>query len=132
MQKKSLKMTSVENDPMFNGKKREFSILAVKIKFYLAIMFFSASLSANFKDSLPVNDQVELDLSNPDKLAENKCKAMNLHAMNLLTVMTAEDDFMLIIVESVESKEWPNRLAYALWEKLLRKFKPSDQVAEAE
>ncbi len=28
----------------------------------------------SFKDSLPANEQVELDLNNPDELAKNKCK----------------------------------------------------------
>ena len=47
-------------------------MFAAKAKSYLAIKFLSASLSVNFKDSLPVNDQVELDLSKPAKLAKNK------------------------------------------------------------
>ncbi len=34
--------------------------------------------------------------------------------------------------KSVKSKEWPDVLAYFLWEKLIKKFKPSDQVAKAE
>ncbi len=80
-------------------------MFAAKAKSYLAIKFLSASLSVNFKDSLPVNDQVELDLSKPDKLAKNKCKVLNLHGMNLLTVMMAETDLMLMIAESVKSKE---------------------------
>ncbi len=37
-----------------------------------------------------------------------------------------------MMVESVKSKEWPNRLSNVLWEKLLRKFKLSDQVVKAE
>ncbi len=53
---------------------------------------------------------------------------MNFHAMNLSTVMMAENDLMLLMVESVKSKEWPNGLAYVLWEKLIKKFKPSDKV----
>jgi hypothetical protein len=57
---------------------------------------------------------------------------MNLHAMNLLTIMMAANDLMLVMVESVKSKEWPNGLAYILWEKLIKKFKLSDQVAKAE
>jgi hypothetical protein len=32
----------------------------------------------------------------------------------------------------MKSKEWPNGLAYLLWEKLIKKLKPSDQVAKAE
>ena len=75
---------------------------------------------------------MELDLNKPEELAKNKCKAMNLHAMNLLTVMMAENDLMLMMVESAKSKGWPDGLAYILWEKLLKKFKPFDQVAKAE
>jgi hypothetical protein len=56
---------------------------------------------------LPANEQVELDLNKPNELAKSKYKAMNLHTMNLLTVMMAENDLMLMMVESVESKEWP-------------------------
>ncbi len=39
---------------------------------------------------------------------------------------------MLMMVESVKNKEWPSGLAYVLWEKLIKKFKPSDQVAKAD
>jgi hypothetical protein len=77
---------------------------------------------------LPANEQVELDLNKPNELAKNICKEMNFHAMNLSTVMMAENDLMLLMVESVKSKEWPNGLAYVLWEKLIKKFKPSDKV----
>jgi hypothetical protein len=50
---------------------------------------------------------------------------MNLHAMNIMTVMMSESDLMLLMVESSKSQDWPDGLAYVLWEKLLRKFKPS-------
>ncbi len=56
------------------------------------------------------------------------------HTTNLLTVMMMKNDLMLMMVESVKSKEWPNRLSNVLWEKLLRKFKfkLSDQVVKAD
>jgi hypothetical protein len=37
-----------------------------------------------------------------------------------------------MMVESVKSNELPNGLAYNFWEKLIKKFKPSDKVAKAE
>mgnify|MGYP006970027029 CR=1 FL=1 len=37
--------------------------------------------------------------------------------------------FMMV---DLKSKEWPKGLAFVLWEKLLRKFKPYDQVAKVE
>ena len=55
-QKKSVKVMSIEKVPKFNGKKSEFPMFAAKAKSYLAIKFLSASLSANFEDSLPAND----------------------------------------------------------------------------
>jgi hypothetical protein len=58
---------------------------------------------------------------------------MNLNVMrNLLPVMIEENDLMLVMVECMKSKEWPNGLAYILWENPIKKFKPSDQVAKAE
>jgi hypothetical protein len=48
---------------------------------------------------------VELDLNKPGELAKNKCKVMNLQVMNMLTVMMADNDLMLMMVESVKSKE---------------------------
>ena len=60
-----------------------------------------------------------------------KSKEMNLHAMNIMTVMLSESDLMLMMVESSKSQNWPDGLVYILWEKLLRKFKPSDQIAAA-
>jgi hypothetical protein len=127
-------MTSVKKVlTKFNGKKNKFAMWApAKANLYLAMKFLGPTISASFKDSLPENEQVELDLNKPNQLARNKCKAMNLHAMNLLTVMMVANDLMLVMVESVKSKEWPNGLAYVLWEKLIKKFKLSDQVAKAE
>ena len=92
---KSLKMTSIEKVPKLSGKKSNFLMFAAKAKAYLAMKFLSATLSANFKESLSANDAVELDLNKPKELAKNKCKAMNLHAMNLLTVMMVKNNLML-------------------------------------
>ncbi len=61
-----------------------------------------------------------------------KSKEMNLHAMNIMTVMLSKSNLMLMMVESLKSQDQPDGLAYVLWEKLLRKFKPSDQIAAAE
>ncbi len=47
---------------------------------------------------MPANEQVDLGLNKTNELAKNKCKAMNLHAMNLLTVMMAENDLVLMMV----------------------------------
>ncbi len=105
---------------------------SAKAKSYLAMKFLGPTLFASFKDALPVNEHVELDPNKPDKFAKSDAKKMNLHAMNLLTVMMEENDLMLMMVDSAKSKEWPNGLAYVLWEKLLKKFKPSDEVAKAE
>ncbi len=80
-----------------------------KSKVVFGMKFLGPTLLASFKDSLPANEQVELDLNKPDELVKNKCKAMNLHAINLLTVMMVENDLlMLMMVESVKSKqpEW--------------------------
>ncbi len=118
--------------PKFNRKKNEFAMWSAKAKLYLAIKFLSPTLLASFKDSLPANEQVELDLTKPDELAKNKCKAMNLHVMNLLTVMMADNDPMLMMVESVKNKEWSNGLGYIFWEKPIKKFEPSDQVTKGE
>jgi hypothetical protein len=127
-------MTSIEKVPTFNGKKNEFAMWSAKAKSYLAMKFLAPTLIASFKVFLPANDQVELDPSKPGELAKNKCKAMNLHAMNLLTVMMVENDPMLTMVESVKNNEWPDGLAYVFWEKPIEKFKPSDhgKIVESE
>jgi hypothetical protein len=61
-------MMSVEKVPKFNGKKNEFAMWSAKAKSYLAMKFFGPTLLAIFKDPLPANDQVELDLSKPNEL----------------------------------------------------------------
>jgi hypothetical protein len=103
-----------------------------KASLNLLMKLLGPTLLASFKEPLPANEQVELDLNKLNELAKNKCKAMNLHKINLLTVMMAENDLMLMMVEPVKSKEWPNGLALVLWENFIKKFKPSDQVAKAE
>lgn len=121
-----------EKVPKFTGKKNDFPMWSAKAKAYLAMKFLGPTLLASFKDTLPANEHVVLDKEKPEENAKFNAKKMNLHAMNLLTVMMAEDDLMLMMVDSVKSTDWPDGLAYVLWEKLLRKFKPSDQVAKAE
>jgi hypothetical protein len=76
-------MTSVEKVPKFDGKKNKFAMWSEKANAYLAMKFLGPTFLASFKDSLPANEQVVLDLNKPDKLPKNRCKAMNLHAMNL-------------------------------------------------
>ena len=51
-------------------------MFATKAKSYYAyaMKFLRATLSANFKESLPANDAVELDLNKPDELAKNKSR----------------------------------------------------------
>ncbi len=58
-------MTSVKKVPTkFNGKKNKFAMWApAKAKLYLAMKFLGPTFSASFKDSLPENEQVELDLN---------------------------------------------------------------------
>ena len=123
---------NVDKLPKYSGKKSEFSMFAAKAKAYLAMKFLGPTLNQSFKSLLPANDQVLLDRNKPDELAFLKSKEMNLHAMNIMTVMLSESDLMLMMVESSKSKDWPDGLACVLWEKLLRKFKPSDQIAAAE
>ena len=58
-------MTSVKKVPTkFNGKKNKFAMWApAKANLYLAMKFLGPTISASFKDSLPENEQVELDLN---------------------------------------------------------------------
>jgi hypothetical protein len=118
--------------PKYLGKKSKFSMFAEKAKVYLAMKFLGPTLNWSFKNLLPANDQVLLDQNKPDELAFLKSKEMNLHAMNIMTVMLSKSNLMLMMVESLKSQDWPDGLVYILWEKLLRKFKPSDQIAAAE
>ena len=46
-----------------------WDVVSTKAKSYLAMKFFGPTLLAIFKDPLPANDQVELDLSKPNELA---------------------------------------------------------------
>ncbi len=66
-----------------NGKKNKFAMWSVKIKAYLAMKFLGPTLLVSFKDSLPAYEQVESYLNKPNKLAKNRCKAINLHMTNL-------------------------------------------------
>jgi hypothetical protein len=100
-------MTNVEKVPKFNEKKNEFAMRSAKANLYLAMKLLVPTMLASFKDSLPANEQVELDLNKPYELVKNMCKAKNHHTMNLLIVMMAENDLMLMMVESVKNKECP-------------------------
>jgi hypothetical protein len=118
--------------PKYLEKKSKFSMLAAKAKAYLVMKFLAPTLNQTFKNSLPANDQVLLDHQNkPKELAMLKSKEMNLHVMNIMTVMFSGSNLMLMMVESLKSQDWPDGLVYALWEKFIRMFKPSDQIAAA-
>ena len=54
---------SIEKLPKFDGKKNKFAMWSGKAKSYLAMKFLGPTFSASFKDSLPENEQVELDLN---------------------------------------------------------------------
>jgi hypothetical protein len=94
-----------EKVPKFSGKKNEFAMWSAKAKSYLAMKFLRPTLLASFKNALLVNEHVELDPNKPDELAKSNAKKMNLHAINLLTVMMAENDLILMMVDSTKSKE---------------------------
>ncbi len=106
-------------------------MFAAKAKAYLAMKFLGPTLNWTFKNLLSVNDQVLLDQNKPKELAMLTSKEMNLHAMNIMTVMLSKSNLMLMMIESLKSQDWPDGLVYVIWEKLLRKFKPSDQIAAA-
>ena len=82
--------------PKYLGKKSKFSMFAAKAKAYLAMKFLGPTLNRTFKNLLPANDQVLLDQNKPKELAMLKSKEMNLHAMNIMTVMLSESDLMLV------------------------------------
>jgi hypothetical protein len=41
-------------------------------------------------------------------------------------------DAMIMLIDSMKTKDWPNGLAWKLIEKLCIKFKPGDMIASAE
>ena len=45
---------------------------SAKAKLHLAMKFLRPTLLASFKDSLPANEQVELDQNKPDELAKEQ------------------------------------------------------------
>jgi hypothetical protein len=94
-----------EKVPKFTGKKNNFPMWSAKAKSYLAMKFLGPSLLASFKDALPVNEHAVLDKEKPEENTKINAKKMNLHAMNLLTVMMAENDLLLMMVDSVKSTE---------------------------
>ncbi len=97
--------------PKYSGKKSKYSMFAVKAKAYLAMRFLVLALNQTFKNLLPANDQVLLDQNKPKELAMLKSKEMNLHAMNITTVILSKFDLMLMMVESSKSQNWPDGLA---------------------
>ncbi len=102
----------------YSRKKSKFSMFAAKEKAYLAMKFLGLTLNQTFKNLLPENDQILLDQNKPKELVMLKSKKMNLHAMNIMAVMLSRSDLMLMMVESLKSQDWPDGLAYLLWEKL--------------
>ena len=105
-------MSAQEKIPKFSGKVSKFAMFSAKVKVYLAMKLLGPTLVPSFKDSLPTSEQELLDLTKPKTQTKMKCKQMNLHALNLLTIMMAENDLMLMMVDSVKSKEWPDGMAY--------------------
>jgi hypothetical protein len=81
---------------------------SAKAKSYLVMKFFGPTLLVSFQGALPENDQELLDQSKANEWAFLKCKEIDLHVMNLLNMMMVENDLMLMMMESMKSKEWPN------------------------
>jgi hypothetical protein len=49
--------------------------------------------------------------------------------MNLLTVMLCDTDAMIMLIDSTQTKDRPDGLAWKLIEKLCTKFKLVDMIA---
>ncbi len=82
---------------------------------------------------LLANDAIPLDKKNPDELQFIMYKNANVVAMNLLTVMLCCDtDYMIMLIDSTQTEDWSNGLAWKLIKKLCAKFKLSDTIASAE
>ncbi len=97
-------MSAQEKIPKFSGKGSEFSMFCAKAKAYLAMKLLGNILLPSFKDSLQASEYELLDLTKPKDQGKLKCKNMNLHAMNLLKIMMAENDLMLLMEDSMKSK----------------------------
>jgi hypothetical protein len=91
--------------PKYSGKKSRLSMFAAKAKAYLAMKFLGPTLNRTFKNSLLANDQILLNQNKPKELAMPKSNKMNLHAMNIMTVMSSKSDLMLMMVESSKSQD---------------------------
>jgi signal recognition particle receptor subunit beta len=80
---------------------------------------------------LPANDAILLDKTKPDEFQFIVNKNANLTAMNLLTVMLCDTDAMIMLIDSTQTKDRPDGLAWKLIEKLCTKFKLVDMIASA-
>ena len=89
-------------------------------------------MKAVFKDMLPANDSILLDKTKPDDFQFFVNKNVNLVVMNLLTVLLCDTDVVIMLIDSMKTRDWPNGLAWKLIEKLCTKFNLDDTIAAAE
>jgi len=68
------------------------------------------ALKAGFKDMLPANDAILLDKTKPDEFQFIVNKNVNLVAMNLLTVMLCDTDAMIMLIDFMKTRDWPDGL----------------------
>ncbi len=82
----------------------------------------SPTLKPGFKDMLPANDAIPLDKKKPDELQFVMHKNTNVVVMNLLTVMLCDKDAMIMLIDSTNTEDWPNGVAWKLIDKLCAIF----------
>jgi len=115
----------------FSGKKEDYPVFASKFKALCAMKGCLEALEPSFMAQLPADDSTVLDESKEAEAKQIEAKKKNMTAMSYLTFAMSTPQ-LLAKIEASKSTAWPGGLAYELWAKLEKKYKPKDTLAVAE
>ena len=102
---------SLKQIPKFSGERKHFTVWLMKATAVCALNGVSPALKAGFRDHLlPANDGILLDKTKPDEFQFIVNKNVNLVAMNLLAVMLCDTDAMIMLIDFMKTRDWPDGL----------------------
>lgn len=116
----------------FDGKRANYAMWESQFVAILGVKGCAAALQPNFKAKLPATGDISaLNLSDAGQKAQYEALVKNNLAMSYLTV-AMNSPSLLRIVQASKTSDFPDGLAYKVMDKLEKKYKPKDVMADAE
>ena len=117
------------NIPKFSGKEKDYMEFMTSLNAAFALLELEVTMDESFKDKLPANHKVELDLTKADEKKQHQAKQKNHKAIQSLTVAFHGKPKLMSFIYKSKTKDWPNGLTYLAIKKLKARYVSDDEHA---